>query len=219
MSYEIDEHTPIIGKLINAVPSLFNRTEIIGVFKGEDICSSFLNHGDILEKQDWYENYHCFRNLPLTMQTDKRNDLESLYKSMMAACPNLIIHSKDGVEFHGNADFTFIDIHNQPFDAFCATNTEKLTGWYATCGFGGSIEHTVRIIKMFENKTAFPVMKYKDNIFMTGIAAKQDTYVNLIVNALHTRDYSISLYNDTRYINILGQSGYDSDIARQLNDQ
>jgi hypothetical protein len=219
MSYEIDEPMPIIGKLIKNAPHLFNRTEIIGVFRGEDICSSFLNHGDNLERQDWYENYHCFKDLPPAVQIVKRNELGALYKNMMESCPNLTIHIVDGAEFEGHADFTFIDVHNQPFDVFCAANAEKFTNWYATCGYGGSIEHTASIINMFTNKTAFPVMKCRDNIFMTNTAEQQKTYFDLIIDTLPVTDYSVQYYNSSNYINIQGRSGYETDMARQANDQ
>ena len=207
-----EENVPV-GQIIRRLPELFHHTEIIGIYKATDICSSFLNHADVIHSQVWYENFQFLERVKDPVKA--RRNVEKLYADIQATVPSITILEKNGLEFEGHADFTFIDITDTSFEKFVRSNQDKLSsGWFATCGFGTSMEMTVTLSNLCELGFIEPIMIMRDNFFMT-MHGHGENYFNTIHSVLDGIPHNIEYYKDKPVIRLQHMGGYYEDLANE----
>jgi hypothetical protein len=206
------ESYPAVGDLIRNFPDLFKKTEMIGIFEGKDICSSFLLNNANCDSIIFYEN------LSFTDDINVKNQFKTLYKEWEKTVPNLTIHIKDGSEFKGYSDFVFIDT-TIPLSVFIKDNFKKLTqSISASPGFGINLKCTLEMSKLILDKTIFPIFVYRDYLFYCYNQDKQLQVINLLINYYtdNKNIYEERINHNTSFLHIKDYniSGYFEDIKK-----
>lgn len=170
------ESYPLIGELIRNFPALFSNTEMIGIFEGKDICSSFLLNSEFCESLVFYEN------LQFTSDQKTKEKFCNLYKSWETAIPNLTVKIEDGQNFIGNSNFVLIDT-TIPLDEFIQKYIDKLkNSWAVSPGYGINFVCTSQFFKLILEDKIFPILIYRDYFFYCFDQTLQKNILNTINN-------------------------------------
>lgn len=168
------ESYPKVGELIRSFPELFNVSDLIGIYKGKDMCSSFLLNSNYLKSISFYENFQ------FTNDKNIQEDFKKLYKSWENTIPNLTVHLKDGNNFKGGSNFVLIDT-TTPLTEFIKNNRKKLRkSLAASPGFGENIPCTLEMSKCILNQKIFPILIYRDYLFYCFHKKRKQTIVDIL---------------------------------------
>lgn len=205
------ESYPEIGNLIRNMPSLFEVSELIGIFEGKDICSSFLLNSEYLKTITFYENFQ-FTDNPSIQETFK-----SLYKSWEEQISNLKVHIENGNNFRGNSTFVLIDT-TEPLSKFIENNSKKLKkSMAASPGFGVTLSSTVEMSKCIIGEKIFPIFLYRDYLFYCFSKKRQKSTI-AILDFFYSNNPKVykRTFGDikTLYINDRPQTGYFNDLRK-----
>lgn len=178
---------PLIADLIELAPSLFNKTAMVGIYDGQDICSCFLNTASKLESLHFYENFHD------AITDDSKRHLLNKYASWQAAIPNLRIDIGDGTALSSNnhVDFFFTDAYNIDYKRYFLDSQFNNT-LMAICGYGAAIKRTVDISVCIDNNDIHPVMLYNGFLFFTNSRDHYKRSYSLLKSALDSINVSYS---------------------------
>ena len=177
----------LIADLIELTPSLFNKTAMVGIYDGQDICSCFLNSASKLESLHFYENFHD------AITVESKNHLLNKYSEWQSAIPNLTISIGDGTLLSKNhsVDFFFTDAYNIDYRSYFLDSQFDNT-LIAMCGYGAAIERTVSISVCIDNRELFPVMLYNGFLFFTNSQTHYKKSHTLLKSALDSMNITYS---------------------------
>jgi hypothetical protein len=199
------EMYPVVGKLIKRFPALFKHTEMIGIFEGTDICSSFLINSHYCRTLTFYEN------LEFTNDDNVKNQFLNLYKDWESTIPNLKVKIENGNNFVGNSTFTLIDT-TISLPKFIEDNKDKLIdSWSASPGWGINFACTSSFVKLVSEKKIFPVLIHKDYFFYCYTKNMQQRLLNILENFIKNNlQYKLQRTENVYFYEILEhkKSGY-----------
>ena len=155
----ITESYPELTKVIGACPELFSKSEIIGVFTGDEICASILYNASKLERIRFYEN------LSFTDSEEIKNDFINMYKDWESTTPNLEVLITDGRNFDMDSTFIYHDMDMANVDFFQLYKSKLRGKLLANCGFGSLFRTTYDFILLTHYKNILPIMLYRDILF------------------------------------------------------
>jgi hypothetical protein len=170
------ESYPLIGELIRNFPELFAHTEMIGIFEGKDICSSFLLNSEYCNSITFYEN------LQFTSNKKTKKQFCNLYNDWEKAIPNLTVKIENGQNFIGNSSFVLIDT-TIPLAEFIQKNIDKLkNSWAVSPGYGINFVCTSQFFELIRKDKIFPILIYRDYFFYCFNQTVQKSILNKINN-------------------------------------
>ncbi len=172
----IEEMHPFFSFLIEKIPSLFNKTEIIGIYDGKYLCSSFLKNSNLLESITLYENFK-------SMKTESQvNKFQEMYDSWKNKISNLKIELNDGKNFTKESTYLHIDISNDKLDNFVKTNWNKLKEKKCISFYGYKENpcNTLLVSKLILEDLFFPFLLHSGVIFgTTSLNSYNDNYKDI----------------------------------------
>jgi hypothetical protein len=173
---------PLISNWITHDSLLFKNTVMVGIYDGSDICSSFLNTANVLDKLTFYENFFDGNDVKL----------KELYKIWQDKIPSLDFKYQDGHNIEEFADFVFTDAYNIDYETYFLDKKFKNT-LFCICGYGAEIKRTVDLSCAIKNKKLFPVLLYKGFVFF---ANNKDHYKTCFKSLkLYFEKYNIDYIN------------------------
>jgi hypothetical protein len=216
-----ESYYPELTKLISQLPQLFQHSEVIGVFLGNEICASIMHNASLLKKIRFYDN------LSFTSDNTVKQEFLKLYSEWQTQIPNLEVLPIDGRNFDTSATFVYHDMPmtlGEFYQLYSDTLTNKLL---ANCGFGTVLYHTIECSRYITHKLIFPVLLYRDIIFYTIDQPTQLIYHNMIHTALIASDleFEIQEYADISdtdaklVLRLLTTQSYQSRAAEFLENK
>lgn len=171
---------PIITKIINHNPTLFNNSVVIGIDKGNDICNSLMIAAHQLSNIKFYENF-------ATIFPEHIPEYKELYQNYTKYIPNLEILLEDGANYDDVPDFLCFGSFLSNIE-LALTNLAYTKTLFCSEGFGQAVGSTIRLSELAAAKKLFPVFLDDHNMFFTIDDEICNIYQQKILNTLKTNN-------------------------------